>query len=318
MRKERLKKLLNGLGSLLALGGVVFVGLRLREYSGAMDFSGLGTASWISLAACAVVYGCAGMLMVGAWRRILRHLAVPVPFLWAVRAYGVSQLAKYIPGNIFHFAGRQALGMAEGLPAMPLLRSTFWELALQLAAGSLFVFLALPAYWHGLPALGGVGLFLAAACVGLLLARRFVGADCMAAFGGHLVFLGISGVLFSIVLQVALGATEATGVVGGLGVTGAAGAGGGMDGASPETLSRFTICGAFVLAWLAGFVTPGAPAGAGVREMVLLFLFNGMLPEASLLLAVLLGRGVTVGGDLLFYLLACVIRPEPCVKHASR
>ncbi|MDZ7598490.1 MAG: hypothetical protein U5J82_09410 [Desulfobacterales bacterium] len=31
----------------------------------------------------------------------------------------------------------------------------------------------------------------------------------------------------------------------------------------------FALCGAYVIAWLAGLVTPGAPAGVGVRELVL-------------------------------------------------
>jgi len=45
---------------------------------------------------------------------------------------------------------------------------------------------------------------------------------------------------------------------------------------------------------------PGAPAGVGVRELVLLFLLKNVVAEAELLLAVVLGRLVTVMGDLLF------------------
>ena len=61
------------------------------------------------------------------------------------------------------------------------------------------------------------------------------------------------------------------------------------------------------MAWLAGLLTPGAPAGIGVRELVLVLLLKGIVPEAELLLAVLLSRLVTVGGDLLFYLVAMAI-----------
>ena len=45
----------------------------------------------------------------------------------------------------------------------------------------------------------------------------------------------------------------------------------------------------------------------GVREFVLLFLLKGMISESDLLLAVVLGRFVTVLGDLLFFLLTFLI-----------
>jgi uncharacterized membrane protein YbhN (UPF0104 family) len=59
--------------------------------------------------------------------------------------------------------------------------------------------------------------------------------------------------------------------------------------------------GAFIVSWLAGFITPGAPAGVGVREMVIIILLGGVANEASLLMAVVISRMITVIGDLLFY-----------------
>lgn len=62
------------------------------------------------------------------------------------------------------------------------------------------------------------------------------------------------------------------------------------------------LIGAAVMAWLAGLVTPGAPAGLGVREAVLLLLLSTLLSKGHLELAVVLGRLVTASGDLFFYL----------------
>jgi uncharacterized membrane protein YbhN (UPF0104 family) len=45
-----------------------------------------------------------------------------------------------------------------------------------------------------------------------------------------------------------------------------------------------------VIAWLAGLVITGAPAGVGVRELVPLYLLEGYVMETNLLLAVVLGR----------------------------
>ena len=66
------------------------------------------------------------------------------------------------------------------------------------------------------------------------------------------------------------------------------------------------VCGAYVIAWLAGLVTPGAPAGIGVREIVMYALLHTLISQSDLLTAIVLARIVTVAGDLLFYLLALI------------
>lgn len=79
---------------------------------------------------------------------------------------------------------------------------------------------------------------------------------------------------------------------------------------TPQTMDPILLlglCGAYVIAWFAGFVTPGAPAGVGVRELALLFLLKGYVAEADLLLAVVIGRMVTVVGDLSYFCAASLM-----------
>lgn len=57
----------------------------------------------------------------------------------------------------------------------------------------------------------------------------------------------------------------------------------------------------FIIAWLAGFITPGAPAGVGVRELTLIFFTKIYLPEAEVLTLIILSRFVTGLGDVLFF-----------------
>ena len=70
------------------------------------------------------------------------------------------------------------------------------------------------------------------------------------------------------------------------------------------------LCGAYVLAWLIGLLTPGAPAGVGVRELVLLFLLKGEISETDLVFAVLLGRIMTVGGDVFIYVISMLMSSD--------
>lgn len=270
-------------GSALAITGVGFVLWRLHAYGSEIEFDRLNGVAWLALAIFALINGLANLMLALAWWNLLGQFGACTTRSWAVRTYGMSQLAKYVPGNIFHLAGRQAIGMAAGVPGWPLAQSTAWELGLIAVAGALFGLLAVPLVWPELPVIVSVGAF-GAVSVGLVIAlRRLLSPSLGAALIWQIIFLAVSGVVFVGVL-----ALVAPTVV---------------------TFSAFpALCGAYVIAWLAGLVTPGAPAGAGVREMVLLFMLKGVIGEGDLLLAVVLGRMATVAGDFFYFLMASFIK----------
>ena len=60
----------------------------------------------------------------------------------------------------------------------------------------------------------------------------------------------------------------------------------------------------FSCSWIAGYVTPGAPGGVGIREAIIIFSLAALVGEAQATVAALLFRCVTVGGDVIFYLLS--------------
>jgi len=59
-----------------------------------------------------------------------------------------------------------------------------------------------------------------------------------------------------------------------------------------------TIIGLYVLSWLAGFITPGAPSGLGIREAVMLMFMGAMVYEPVLLSAIVTHRALNVVGDM--------------------
>ncbi|MGB3865115.1 MAG: hypothetical protein WBA29_05745 [Xanthobacteraceae bacterium] len=271
------RKWLNRIGALLGLAGAAFVGLRLTHYAGEIDAKRIGAGGYLGLTVLALIYGASNVLLALAWWRLLHRLGVSVTRGWALRTYAVSQLAKYVPGNIFQFAGRQAIGVAAGIGNVPLAKSTALELALIAAGGALFAPLIIPLLVERPNVVAvSVVVFMALAGLALWLARRLGGAALGAAALYYLAFLALSGAVFAATFRIAGGALSGAGLPG--------------------------IVGAYVLAWLAGLVTPGAPAGIGVREAVLLFLLAGFAAPPTILLAVVIGRAVTVLGDLGFYL----------------
>ncbi|AEH87079.1 conserved hypothetical protein [Mesorhizobium opportunistum WSM2075] len=265
---------LNRTGAFLGLAGLVFVGIRLHGYASEIDFRRIGLGGYIAIAALAGLYGASNLLLAVGWRRLLAHLRVSVSHSWAIRAYAISQLAKYVPGNIFQFAGRQAIGVAAGIGNRPLAKSTAYELAFLAVGGALFSPLLLPLVAAGTSDWLGWISFAAVVAVALWLATAW-GTDFGVAAIFYIAFLAFSGLVFAVAYDLAGGSGE---------------------------LSLYpAIASAYVLAWLAGFVTPGAPAGIGIREAVLLFLLGGLSSGPVILLAVVIGRMITVLGDLFFF-----------------
>jgi len=271
----------------LGLFGVVFVFIRLHAYSDQIDLTRFNLTTWLLIAILAALYGAIGNLfLVQAWWQLLAFFEMNVQRSWALKAYGMSQIAKYVPGNVFHLAGRQALGMAVGLPGVALAKSVFWDLALQASTGAFFGILATLLARTQLSVVVAVAILITVSATATAILYRAVAPRVGAAFASQICYLTVSSLVF-------VGALNAVAT------------------SSSSTAVFFPVFAAYVLAWLAGFVTPGAPAGVGVRELVLLFLLKGMLNESDLLLAVVLGRFVTVVGDSLFFAYAYFARSKP-------
>src|SRR3546814_3308628 len=61
-------------------------------------------------------------------------------------------------------------------------------------------------------------------------------------------------------------------------------------------ISPILLTGAFASSWLIGFVTPGAPAGFGVREVVLSLWLSESMPASTFVVLVLALRIATTLG----------------------
>lgn len=273
--KGALKQAASFGGAALCVASLVFVFFRLGGHVHEIDLSAVRPAEWALIASAALAYGIASVLLGLAWGDVLGFLGCPAGRLLQLRLHGMTQLAKYIPGNVFHFAGRQAMGQAAGLPGWPLAKSIAWELGLFASTGAVFSVMLLP-----LPGLGNAGRFLLLALgLGVFCAvlGKIFGRPVVLAALKQAAFLAVSGTAFFCALQIL----------------------------SPDALGeRFAaILGAFVIAWLVGLVVPGAPAGLGVREVVLYALLGAFQPSPVILAAVVLGRIVTVAGDVVYFLI---------------
>jgi hypothetical protein len=260
----------------------------------------------------ALAYGLAGFLLAAAWRQILAAGGRSGPPAGYHAIYGRSQIAKYLPGNCFHFVGRQVMGRALGHSQAALALASLIETALLVALATA---LALPlaearigAWALALPAGALLFLALTLAASGLLGARIRPTADAGRSRGP-----AAGALVRAAVLQGAFFAV-AGGVLWGLAAA--------LAGPGSQALGPLTSLSSLALAWVAGFVVPGASAGIGVREAVLILALNGALgAEASAAVALMLRLVTTVGDAVLFGLALALplprsAQPNP-VRHQS-
>lgn len=278
--KFPIKRILHICGSLLACAAIFFMFVRLQSYVDKIDFSALISTLWMYIIILSLVVSICNMFLVLIWYRCLEYLGVHALFSAATWIYGFSQLGKYIPGNIFHLAGRQTIGMAENLPAGKTLKSIIWELAiLACTASGIFCppFIA-QYFFPGLSPAWLSGIF-ALCCVGVpYVAGRVLGREIRGAILWAVLYLCSFGGVFAAILSL-------------------------ITHTDLSPLEMFYGSTAYIVAWFVGFVTPGAPAGLGIREGAMLFLMKDIpVPEAELLLAVMLSRIITIFGDFLFFL----------------
>lgn len=236
-----------------------------------------------------------------AWTLILRGLGQRTSIAATAPILATSQFGKYLPGNIAHHVGRlvmaRPVGIGLGIGAISLAYESILTV-LACAHVSTLTFL-----WDAPKALEAtlvpddrgllVALVTAAAIVSLAavpwLSRafwRFRNKDSttpppslnpgpIPLLSGYLCFV-LNFVLIGFGLWFVALALDAGG------------------GSHPVLLT-----GAFAASWLIGFITPGAPAGLGVREAVLVFWLTDSMPPAAVVALVLALRIATTLGDLL-------------------
>jgi uncharacterized membrane protein YbhN (UPF0104 family) len=239
-----------------------------------------------------------------AWRRLLRAMDVAMPAAWAYGIVALTQFGKYLPGNVAHHVGRVVVARPVAGDITRLSLSLVYEnLLTVLAAAHLTAVLVavrpLPALERWLPlawrpwllvaaTLGAVaGFLLLRHAVRWILRRRGVAAALDGTFAtpGARVLLGCYGIAVASFLVVGLGFTAMAPLV------------------SPGTgFPYLELTGAFAAAWVIGLLVPGAPAGLGIREGVLLALLADVMPAADAVVMIVLLRAVTTGGDFIHFL----------------
>jgi glycosyltransferase 2 family protein len=278
---------------------LAFIGLQLWQHAPWRLAGAHLEALMAAVVGGALLYGTAGFLLSSAWYQLLGAGSATASVRCHHAVYARTQIAKYLPGNVFHLVGRQVVGRRLGHGQARLALASLLEaLLLVLTAGAL----SLPLVWRWLDqgplwivALTGPGL----ALIAVRWVRRHdlafrdltAGADrgrppavmrLLRAAALYAIFFLVVAVIFWILAQ-------------------------SVSDPGKTSIGLAASVPLVALAWLVGFATPGSSAGIGVREAVLIAALEGTLGVPASALIALALRLVTIGGDVVFFTLGTTL-----------
>lgn len=264
----------------------------------------LGRIAPAAFALALAAYVAGGLLLAFAWSTLVRvgstaSLRRAPLFVGHLR----SQLAKYLPGNVFHLAWRHFSARREGAGHRALGLALALETVLLLASAAILAFGVISdpridalAPWAR--ALVWIAPLVAVlAWIGIGIAGRRAGLERLSPLRtiGPLASVAILDFAFFIAAALSLRALAV----------------------EPDVLPLFAWCGWLALAWAVGYVTPGAPAGLGLREAVLALGLAPVLGAAPALALALAYRLVTVVADALLALAGFAVLRDTLSRDAG-
>lgn len=299
--KINLKKLLKLAGHLVVIAALAFVVKKIIDMD--IKLSDLSSPRVIGAFALSLVIQTA-QIIIGCWSWLLftRSLSgQKIPYSAAMPVFTRSNIYKYLPGNVFQYVGRNQLAADMKISHVDVACATildvffcvFWTGVVSVILLGSKIAELLEKYGKNLLIVGAAGvLFLIAAVVVVKLkfsdkvkgylsryAKAFEKNNRPQLFCGIFYYFAHNCVSAAMYLScVALIVPQA------------------------DTKELFVLTGAFLFAWIIGFVTPGAPGGIGIREGVMLFVCGDQFAD-RIVLFVLVMRIASVFADVSAFLI---------------
>lgn len=230
-----------------------------------------------------------------------------LPFRPVFGVYSKSNLAKYLPGNVMHLAGRNLLGSQLDITQADIAMATVLDLAMTVITAlamsvvlsfdylvqTIKIIVSNRGFLTTFVILGVIG------CVGIVvlgvvikknnkvktyfsrLEMKNVITACLKSAGIYCLLFSILGVINLLIL------TKIVGV-------------------STSAQNAVSFVGLTIISWTAGFIVPGAPGGLGIREAIMLWLMAPLFGKEQVAISAVLLRIVNVAGDVLIFVASII------------
>jgi len=290
MNKTSLKKLLTFLGKFLGILGLIFIFYTLSEEYTWSSFTDK-FSSVLPLLPILFLFNLYSILLgIYAWHFMLQNYASKrFGFLTSYYYFAKTEIAKYLPGNIFHFIGRQALASKVGISQIDM-GKTSMLFSLLLLAATIIASTVFALFTTGIP-IYLLGMMLLATVVTLFaIVFTYKSFPIEIKIKMNLLLILSVSVQGIMLASIILYQQESFS----LGIF----------------LQSTSI---YIISWLIGFITPGASGGLGVREGTFVAIVHFLhLPIASeiIVFSVLLVRLVNILTDILLYLSTFMLKSK--------
>lgn len=299
--KINVKKLLKLAGHLVVIAALAFVVKKIIDMD--IKLSDLSSPRVIAAFAVGLVIQTAQIIIAcWSWLMFTRSLSgQKIPYSAAMPVFTRSNIYKYLPGNVFQYVGRNQLAADMKIShvdvacatVLDVLFCVFWTgvVSVLLLGGRIVELLG--KYGKNLAVVGAVGvLFLIAVFIVLRLKFRDRVKEYLSRYSKAFEKENRKQLLCGIFYYFVHNCVSAAMYMSCLALM--------VPQADAKELAALT--GAFLFAWIIGFVTPGAPGGIGIREGVMLFVCGDQFAD-RIVLFVLVMRIASVFADIAAFLI---------------
>jgi uncharacterized membrane protein YbhN (UPF0104 family) len=265
------------------------------------------------------------IVMIGAycWRKMMSFFSgADLNYKSIFRVYAKSNLGKYLPGNVGHYAGRQFFGASMGLKQSHIAFASVLEVLYNAVSA---LMLSVIFAWDKIFELAyilfselNVAILIASAvcvvgvlfvCSSIVFRKNKYFKNLLFLFRTKRFWFLLLKCLFFTALNLLLISSLFIPLVGisvSIGI-----------GDIPFIIAAGTA------SWLIGFITPGVPGGIGVRETVLVLMLSPVFPKEAVLTAAVLQRFAMIVGDVLAWALGEALvrigeKKKPAGKNAPK
>jgi glycosyltransferase 2 family protein len=309
-KKTKLNKILQIAGyviTIASIGYIIWVGYK-HWNNVAQIFS--FRDNWPGIAYSVIFYTLLWLFMVFGWKIIENSLGGELSFKNSFTIYGRTNIAKYIPGNVFHFVGRHILSKDVGIPVNIVLNGIFMEALLMVIGTGLLVVPSLLIYGTQKITFLSTNriiftiILLSVLIIIIVICLKFIPSlknwlikkNLLVDIEKIKIKKVIGSAIIVIILYLFYHSCVSFMIV---------------------ILTKYfwslkiqqliIFIGAYSLGWLVGFITPGAPAGLGVREAIIVGFLSPYLTQPRALVIALVFRLIAIFGDFIFFAAAYIV-----------
>jgi len=267
--------------------------------------------AWLVAGLSLILYLIASLATIAVWWIFLQTAGERISYYSAMRITLLAQFGKYLPGNVGHHIGRVVLAKKSGMNIPRVMFSiaveTVWAVTVT-ALLTLACVLAVGDRWliqfsDSIPSVKEMYVIFVVILLlfGILywLVRRWnqwkrdacssanrINMPDVSAYMKTMMLIIGNFLIMGFVLYIL-----------------------GMQVFDLNTMDYLLVTAAFVVSWTIGFVTPGAPAGLGIREILLVGMLGSLGVANAVAIAALL-RLITVLGDGVMFVAGLILKKQ--------